>query len=180
VYLEHDASDAVLVARSLEGDSRAFDGLVQRYYRPLFTVAFRMLGNRDDAADATQNAFLKIHQGLARFDGNRRFFSWIYRILVNECLNVRRDRKPFEPLGEDFAAAGSTHGQLETSEQRRLVQSAILALPADYRAVIVLRHFAEMSYEDMSAALEIPVRTVRWRLHAARRQLAQRLEGIKS
>src|SRR4051812_24672274 len=81
VYVDHDADDLVLVARCLDGDSDAFEGVVDRYQRVLFTVALRTLGNRDEASDATQNTFVKAYFKLDTFDTKRRFFSWIYRIL---------------------------------------------------------------------------------------------------
>src|SRR5436190_3711644 len=91
VYVDQDAADLALVARCRAGDMRAFEPIVERYQRVLYTVALRMLGNAEEANDVAQNAFVKAFQKLDSFDTNRRFFSWIYRILVNECLNVRRD-----------------------------------------------------------------------------------------
>jgi RNA polymerase sigma-70 factor (ECF subfamily) len=180
VYLEHDAADRALVARCLEGDSTAFEALVERYHRVLFTVAVRMLGDRDDANDATQNTFLKVHRSLGRFDANRRFFSWIYRILVNECLNLQRAHHPHEPLDADVAGTDNPGARLEASDERRQVQAAILDLSAEQRAVIVLRHFADMSYDEISEALNVPVRTVRSRLHSARRRLIELLAGTRA
>jgi RNA polymerase sigma-70 factor (ECF subfamily) len=80
VYLSQDAEDAALVGRCLGGDQQAFEALVERYHRMMFNVAARMLGNRDDAADATQNALVKVYRNLARFNPEHRFFSWVYRI----------------------------------------------------------------------------------------------------
>src|SRR5215510_11751646 len=88
------------VARCLKGDASAFEPLVTRYERVLFTVALRLLGNAEDARDATQNAFVRAYQRLDTFDPSRRFFSWIYRIAVNESLNFRRTQRPYEPLPE--------------------------------------------------------------------------------
>ena len=92
VYVDQDADDLALVARCRAGETAAFEALVERYQRVLFTVALRMLGDYDAASDAAQNAFVKAYQKLDTFDPTRRFFSWIYRILVNECLNARRDQ----------------------------------------------------------------------------------------
>ena len=94
VYVDQDADDLALVARCRAGDTRAFEPIVERYRRVLYTVALRMLGNAEEANDVAQNAFVKAFQKLDTFDPNRRFFSWIYRILVNECLNARRDQRP--------------------------------------------------------------------------------------
>jgi RNA polymerase sigma-70 factor (ECF subfamily) len=175
VYVDHDADDHALVARCLEGESTAFEGIVDRYQRVLFTVALRTLGSYDQASDATQNAFVKAYIKLDTFDPSRRFFSWIYRILVNECLNARRDRRVDEPLTPELASVGSVADLLEASERKRRVQAAVRSLPAAYREVVVLKHFAELSYEEIADALGIPTKTVKSRLHTARERLAQML-----
>jgi RNA polymerase sigma-70 factor (ECF subfamily) len=179
VYVDRDADDLALVARCRAGDMAAFEALVQRYQRVLFTVSLRMLGDYDAASDAAQNAFIKAYQKLESFDASRRFFSWIYRILVNECLNARRDRPRHEPLTSDLPAAGTPVDLLESAERRRAVQAALLALPMDYREVIVLRHFTELSYEEIGETLRIPAKTVKSRLHTARARLATILRGLE-
>lgn len=180
VYIDQDADDLALVARCRAGETAAFEALVGRYQRVLFTVAFRMLGNRDAASDAAQNAFVKAYRKIETFDPTRRFFSWIYRILVNECLNARRDRPPHEPLAPDLAAVGTPADVFETAERRRGVQAAILALPMEYREVIVLRHFTELSYEEIAETLHVPAKTVKSRLHTARARLAAMLMGLEA
>jgi RNA polymerase sigma-70 factor, ECF subfamily len=178
VYFSQNADDVVLVQRCLAGDPAAFEPLVRRYQRVLFNVALRMLGDYAAADDATQNAFIGAYRKLASFDPNRRFFSWIYRILVNECLNDRRSRQPFEPLAADVAALGSPADDLETSERRRAVQAAIRDLPRDYRDVVVLRHFGGLSYDEIADAVGVPAKTVKSRLHTARERLLASLEVV--
>lgn len=183
MYFEQSAEDAALVRRSVEGDTEAFETLVARYQRVVFTVALRMLGDREDARDAAQNTFIKIYEKLDTYRSEHRFFSWMYRILVNECLNARRHRRSRNV--DDGGAQAGTNAEwgmdpgpgvaFETAERRRDVRAAILTLPAQYRTVIVLRHFAALSYEEMADALGIPARTVKSRLHTARQQLAQLL-----
>jgi RNA polymerase sigma-70 factor (ECF subfamily) len=175
VYVSQDADDRALVRTCLDGDRDAFGAIVERYQRVLFTVAVRMLGNRDDANDATQNAFVKAYQHLRSFDPGRRFFSWIYRILVNECQNQMRDRRPVEPLPPDLAVGDSPADALDAEERRRRVQSAIVALPPDYREVIVLRHFGELSYDEIADALGVTTEIVKSRLHTARQRLSRML-----
>lgn len=175
VYLVQDALDQELVARCRAGDPAAFEPLVERYQRPFFTIAVRLLGDADDARDAVQNAFVKAYQSLSQYDPARRFFSWSYRILVNECLNARRARRPSEPIVDDALASDSPFDALAIAERRRRVQQAIAALPHDYREVVVLRHFAELSYEEISEATGIPVKTVKSRLYSARQRLAEML-----
>lgn len=174
-YLTQDADDHAAVARCLAGDTAAFEVIVERYQRVFVTVATRMLGDYDEACDAAQNAFVNAYRRLGTFDPQRRFFSWIYRILVNECLNDRRDRHPHEALSPELAAVGSPADLLEASERRRRVQTAILALPFDYRQVIVLRHFSGLSYDEIADVVGVPAKTVKSRLHTARERLGELL-----
>ena len=178
VYYSQNAEDVVLVQRCLAGDHAAFEPLVRRYQRVLFNVALRILGDYAAADDATQNAFISGYSKLASFDPTRRFFSWIYRILVNECLNDRRRRRPFEPLGAETTTVGSAAEDLETLERRRAVQAAIRDLPPDYREVVVLRHFGGLSYDEIADAVGVPAKTVKSRLHTARERLLASLEVI--
>jgi len=177
VYFEQAVDDSAAVRRCLSGDSAAFDQIVARYQQVLFTVALRMLGDEEDARDATQNTFVKVFQKLGTYDPKHRFFSWIYRILVNECLNERRRPslvRTSEPL-EDDAVPSSDTDAVEAAERRNAVRKAILSLPEPYREVIVLRHFAALSYEEMGEAIGVPAKTVKSRLYSARQQLAERL-----
>ena len=165
VYLTQDDADVALVDRVLAGDTEAFEPLVRRYERALFTVALRMLGNRDEAGDATQNAFVKAFEKLGTYDSRYRFFSWIYRIALNECLNARRARRPMEPLEAALPIPGRAGDQVvECIERRQRIQAALLQLPVEYRQIIVLRHFGDLSYEEIAGATEVPVKTVKSRL----------------
>jgi RNA polymerase sigma-70 factor (ECF subfamily) len=176
VYLQVGAADEdKLIGRCLAGDSSAFEPLVERYHRPLFHVAARLLGSRDEAQDVTQTTFLKAYQALASCDPGRRFFSWIYRILVNECLNVLRARRSMQGLDETMAAPASAADPIESDETRRRVRKALLQLPEAQRDVILLRHFAEMRYDQMAAALGVPEKTVKSRLFSARQRLCELL-----
>jgi RNA polymerase sigma-70 factor (ECF subfamily) len=170
-----DSEDTTLVARSVKGDADAFEALVTRYHRVLFNVATRMLGDREEASDATQTTFIKAYEQLAHFDPRFRFFSWIYRILLNECLNVRRGRRTHEPITPELVSGSSPLEILERSERRRHVQRALLALPFEYREVVVLRHFAELSYDDIAITVGIPSKTVKSRLYTARQRLVELL-----
>lgn len=169
---DQDAEDRALVAQSRAGDAVAFERLVERYQRVLFTVALRMLGEYDAASDAAQTAFVKAYQKLDTFDPSRRFFSWIYRILINECLNARRDVRTYEEIPRDLIAAGTPADTFEIAERRNRVQAAILVLPIEYREVVVLRYFAELSYDEISDVLHVPAKTVKSRLHTAKARLA--------
>lgn len=167
--------DASLVSRSIAGDADAFEELVTRYQMVVYRVALRMLGDADEARDAAQSAFIKMYQHLTSFDPRFKFFSWMYRIVLNECLNIRRGRRDDMPLGPEHAPPMTPVDALEIAERRRLVQRALLTLPIEYRQVIVLRYFAELSYDDIAATLGLPARTIKSRLYTARQRLADLL-----
>src|SRR5262245_17896168 len=173
-YLAESIEDASVVTRCLDGDTAAFEVLVSRYQRVLFGLALRMLGDHADAGDATQTAFAKVFENLDTYDPRHRFFSWTYRILRNECLNLIRARRPQEALPE-LATVRGPHEVLVDAERRCRVLAALLALPPVYREVVVLRHYAGRSYEDIGVALQISDKTVKSRLHTARQRLAQLL-----
>ena len=164
-------SDGALVERCLSGEEAAFEALVSRYQRGLFNVALRMLGSYEDARDSTQTAFVKAYEHLDSFDVSQKFFSWIYRILKNECLNALRARRPSEPVSLEWSSGDRPSDPLESRERERAVQTALLALSAEYREVVVLRHFTDLSYEEIAATLGIPVKTVKSRLYTARQRL---------
>jgi RNA polymerase sigma-70 factor (ECF subfamily) len=177
VYFNQSVDDQATVARCLAGESAAFERIVGRYQQVLFTVALRMLGDEEEARDATQNTFVKVFEKLGTYDSRHRFFSWIYRILTNECLNVRRRPalvRAQTPLDEGMAQDAAVDA-VEAAERRTAVKKAILELAEPYREVIVLRHFAALSYEEMSEAIGIPTKTVKSRLYSARQRLAEQL-----
>lgn len=169
------ADDSVYVRRCLAGDPSAFEPLVERYHRPLINLAARLLGNRDEALDITQTAFVKAFEHLASFDTNQRFFSWIYQIARNECLNALRARRPSAPLPEDLAASGSPADDVEREQLRVTVQAALMQLSDDQREIVLLRHFTELSYDEIAASTGIPAKTVKSRLYSARQRLASLL-----
>ena len=175
MYVRQDVEDAAAVRRCLDGDTEAFSGLVERYQRVLFTVAVRFLGDREAAADAAQNALVRAYEKLDTFTPGRRFFSWIYRIVINECLNAKRSARQSEPLSETLTGAADPFQLFEADERRRRVQAAVVALPPEYREVVVLRHFAGLSYDEIADALGVSSSLVKSRLYSARQRLSQML-----
>src|SRR6478736_6530664 len=128
VYFSSDTEDRALVRLSLAGQTEAFGVLVTRYQKVMYTVALRMLGNEEDAQDATQDAFVKAYRRLATFDPSYRFYSWMYRIIVNECLNVTRDRRPEDPLEIDVACEGDPFDTTLSTERHHQIEAALLKL----------------------------------------------------
>ena len=166
-----DEQDRALVERCLEGQRDAAGGLVDRYQKRLFNVALRMLGNVQDAEDVTQTVFLNAFLKLRTYNPRYRFFSWIYRITVNESLNMLERRKPTVTLEDepDVRAPGAAPDR--AAEVQDSVGKALMSLKPDDRAVVVLRHFVSFSYQEIADVLEIPVRTVKSRLYTARERL---------
>jgi len=168
--------DPALVQRCRDGDRRAFERLVERYQRPVFNAAMRMLHDPQDALDVAQTTFLKAFEHLANYDPNFKFYSWIYRIAVNESLNALGMRKPFQALdGEEPDEGPGPERQAEGEQTRREIDAALMLLSPELRIVLVLRHFTHLSYEDMSEILELPEKTVKSRLYSARQLLREQL-----
>lgn len=182
LYLEEtptalDEQDRALVRGHLEGQPEAAGGLVDRYQKRLFNLALRMVDNAQDAEDVTQTVFLNAFMKLRTFDPRYRFFSWIYRMTVNESLNVLKKRRKGTVSLEDapdLAAPGAAADH-ETEAQDRVGQ-ALQQLKPDDRAVLVLKHFVFFSYEEIADVLEIPVKTVKSRLFTARERLGIALQ----
>jgi len=166
-----DEWDRLLVQRYLGGQEDAAGDLVDRYQRRLFNVAFRMLGNLQDAEDVTQTVFGNVFDSLGRYDPQYRFFSWIYRMTVNESLNAIKRRKQMVTLEDDLAIPASGTAADDALELEERVGKALMQLKPDDRAVMVLRHFASFSHEEIAEVLEVPSKTVKSRLFTARERL---------
>lgn len=174
-------SDAEVIERCRRGEVEPFSLLVQRYQNRVYNLAFRLLGNTDDALDAAQDAFVRAYAALARFEADRPFAPWLTRIVTNVCYGMLRKRRPeisFERLEEhapEFAPEAAWEADPEARLQRAIrddeIQQAVLALPELFRAVVLLRYMEEMSYEAIAAELELPLGTVKTYLHRARLRL---------
>lgn len=166
-------TDADLVRECLAGNQRAFETLVRKYEKPVYNVTLRILKDPDDAMDIAQNVFVKAYEKLGSFDEKREFFSWIYRIAINESINAsKRARRQDEY--ESGVTASLPARQADEREAEMLseeIESAIEVLTVDYRMVIVLRHYHDFSYQEMAEILDIPEKTVKSRLFTARQQL---------
>ena len=171
--------DSDRVRRCLSGDTSAFEELVVAYQGVLFHLAVRMTGNHEDARDLTQTVFLKVYRNLGSFDHQHRFYSWIYRIMMNEALNFLDRRKPQGELDDRLAERRpGPEDDAHRSQIDQAVQEAIMTLPPADRQVLVLRHFEELSYHEISDVLGIPDKTVKSRLFTARQRLGERLRRM--
>ena len=167
-----DKEDGALVQQCVGGDKRAFETLVEKYQKPMFNVALRMTRNYSDAEDIAQATFLKAYENLRSFDPRYKFFSWLYRIAMNESLNFVNQRKQVEELSEDISSdEKSAEESYDEDQTSRSVQDALMQLKADHRAVVVLKHLQRLSYEEISKILDIPEKKVKSRLFTARLML---------
>ncbi len=160
----------------MEGDGNAFEGLLDRYQKTVFNVVYRMVKDVEEAEDITQATFVKVYENLRAFNPKFKFFSWIYKIAVNESLNYLNQRKRVTELDEDIASdtddpESALHG-VETSEK---INECLMKLSPDYRVVIVLRHFQDLPYNEIAQILDVPEHTVKSRLFAARKMLRKHL-----
>lgn len=167
-----DHDDQWLVRQCLAGNSRAFEVLVDRYEMSIFNVVLKMVKNPDDAADLTQSAFVKAYEKLHTYKPRYKFFSWFYRIAINESLNFLSQRKNFDHLNEGLLSTEKNPDEiLDELERDENIQDALMALKPESRIVIVLRHFQELSYREISQILDVPEKTVKSRLFGARSHL---------
>ena len=176
--MTNEPDENELVLGCIDGDDHAFEILLLRYQRQVFNAVLRMVRNRDEASDLTQTTFLKAYEQLGSFDSRHKFFSWLYRIAINESINHLRRRGRLEPLeGEWASAARSPEDSAVGSDLSVHVQDALMSLSPDYRAVLVFRHFEDCSYEEIASIVGVPTKTVKSRLFSARRQLKELLEA---
>ena len=171
-------TDDVLVERCRNGDREAFAALVVRYQRPVYNAAWWVLRNAEDASDVAQNVFLKVAERLDDYDPQYRFFSWIYRIAVNESLDMLRRNGREEPLDDEIDVAGPDGDDPERrvgdAELSARIRRAVMSMATNDRTVLMLRHFSELSYVEIGQVLDLDEKTVKSRLFEAR----QRLRGL--
>jgi RNA polymerase sigma-70 factor, ECF subfamily len=159
----------------------AFEELVRRYQNRIYSLAYRMTGDNVEAYDLTQEAFLRCYAALPSFNPTLRFAPWLYRIATNLCINfLQSSRVRKGGADPDLALQMPDRGKqpdslYEEKEQRQRIHQAILNLPAKYRAVVILRHMQDKSYEEIAAILDLPLNTVRTHLFRARELLRRRL-----
>lgn len=176
--------EAAIVRKVLGGDANAFETLVLEYEKNVYNIALRMTGNSDDAADMTQEAFIKAYNSLQSFRGDSKFSVWLYRIVSNVCLDFLRskNRRPTVSLsvedddGEDAQLDVADESQspellLDRKLTRDSVRRGLDSLPPDYRQILLLREIQGLSYDEIAQALSLEVGTVKSRIFRARKRL---------
>lgn len=182
-------ADEQLVEMAVSEDPDAFGEIVRRWERKIFALCFGMLTREDEARDAAQETFIAAYRNLSRFRGEAKVSSWLHRIAVNQCLTVKRRAKTrSEEYIDDDSGEGdkvfvapakmSPGNKAEQAERLNVVRQAVSALPTDLRQVVVMKEFEEMTFQEISETLEIPLSTVKSRLYTALKQLKMRLERL--
>ena len=180
-------TDEQLVELAVSKDSEAFGEIVKRWERKIFALCFGMLGREDEARDAAQEAFIAAYRNLSNFRGEAQVSSWLHRIAVNQCLTTKRRAKT---RSEDFLDEQSNEEErvfvapahkspartTEQNERLIIVRQAVTSLPLDLRQVIVMKEFEDMTFQEISETLELPLSTVKSRLYTALKQLRLKLE----
>jgi len=173
------STDRELIVRARRGDRNAFGELVTCYQTGVFNVCYRLLHERSEAEDLAQETFMRAYDRLHIFDLDREFGPWIRRIAANLCLNYLESRKVTAQLDEERDADDGQRPerQVEVRERSAQIRDALLSLPPHYRVVIELRHYQELSYDEIASELKIPLSDVKSHLFRARKLLAEKLHA---
>jgi len=182
-------SDVQVIARARRGEESAFAELLRRFRAPVFNLCLRMLKNRDDAEDVAQDVFIKVFGMLERYDDRYAFRSWVFKIAANQCIDfIRRNRVKLQSLDEPLKFKGeeierqfpdeapNPEETVETREIGQLLLEITDQLPPHYRSMIVLRHQEQLSYEEIAEVLDLPLGTVKARIHRARAMMKDKLQ----
>lgn len=180
-------TDEQLVELAVKDDSDAFGEIVKRWERKIYALCFGMLGREDEAKDAAQETFISAYRNISKFRGEAKVSSWLHRIAVNQCLTTKRRSKTRsedfldeESGSEDkvFVASDSFSPSMTTEQNERMyiIRQAVSSLTPDLRQIIVMKEFEDMTFQEISDTLEIPLSTVKSRLYTALKQLRSKLE----
>lgn len=172
-------TDRDLILRARRGDTEAYGELVTRYQTNVFNVCYRILHERGEAEDLAQESFMRAYDRLSTFDIEREFGPWIRRVAANLCLNHLESQHKSAELKDEKDANESQGPEavVEIQERSEQIRRALALLPPQYRVVVELRHYQEMSYDEIAAELNIPLSDVKSHLFRARKLLAEKLHA---
>lgn len=180
-------SDQELVQKTLDGDMDSFSVLVERYQKQIYSLTYRLTNDPEDARDLAQEVFIHIYKVLGKYDQERKFFSWMYKVATNVCYNALRRGKSehsvnldkvieIMPLvGNDEAQPEEYYARRETQE---IVRKAVAELPDKYRLPLVLRYLEEFTYKEIAEYMDLPVTTIETRLYRGKALLQKRLQSL--
>lgn len=177
--------DNQYIEETLKGNTKAFGLLVDRYKHMVYTLAFRIVKNKEDAEEAAQDTFVKVYNRLSQFKGDSKFSTWVYKIAYHGSLDVLKKRKrnvetleigTFKEKGSGVSAYGGQ--DIDALERQRVIKHAIEKLPPEDSSMITLFYYEELSLEEISKIMDISVNTLKVRLFRSRKRLAELLKGI--
>jgi RNA polymerase sigma-70 factor (ECF subfamily) len=168
--------DNELVFEVLRGSRSSFGILIERYQKKIYGMILQMTNNSEMAKDLTQDVFIKAYTGLPRFNFNHRFFSWLYRIALNETISHLKSRRQFISLDKARSVPSGNSDTEPELENTHILRESLLNLKSDYRSLILLKYYFGLSYEDIAETLGISVSKVRDRLFNARMSLRNKLK----
>ncbi len=164
--------DALLVRQCLDGNQGAFETLIDRYQRPIYNLALRYAANREDAEDIVQTVFAKVFEKLNTYNSRHKFFSWLYKIAVNESINHLSRKRAVEQFNEDLHSASNAPDEpKQDHELTRKIDNALLELKPEFRIIVILNHFQDLTYREIGYILDIHENKVKSRLFSARKKL---------
>lgn len=177
-----------LIQRAKRGERDAFAELIEIYKDKIFQLAYRMVGNRQDAEDIAQETFLRVYANLHTYDENYKFSTWIYRIATNLCIDRGRKKRPDFSLDEEVETGEgldwysrlssrdrTPEEKVVTQELQETVQDALSQLQPEYRSIMILRYIEDLSLQEISEIVKLPVTTIKTRIHRGREALRSKL-----
>jgi len=175
--------DIALVKKCLKGDNRAFEELIIRHKKKIYSIAYRFTSNSEDALDITQEVFIKAYNSLTQYDNKFKFSSWILKITTNYCLDFKK-KKTVETVALDLDIASretktSAENVFMHKENKRIIKEAINSLPDEYKILVIMYHNQNLSYDEICDALQLPMTKVKNRLYRARLMLKENLQTIR-
>lgn len=172
MYLQLENEDFILVSDCLSGKGRSYEIIVEKYNKIIFRLANKFVKDFDDAEEITQSVFVKAYENLKDYNPKYKFFSWLYRITVNESINFEKRKKSVEKISENFRSVNDDPDKIyDNNALSDVITDALMELDMLYRIPVVLKHFLDYSYKELSYLLGVPEKTVKSRLFTGRQLL---------
>ena len=172
MYLQLENEDFKLVSDCLNGNGRSYEVLVEKYHKIIFRMANKLVKDFDDAEEITQSVFVKAYENLKNYNPNYKFFSWLYRIAVNEAINFDKRKRNSEEINENIISDEDTPDRIyDNNDLSEKIIDALMQLDMIYRLPVVLKHFLDYSYKELSYLLGVPEKTIKSRLFTGRQLL---------
>lgn len=172
MYLQLDNEDFITVRECLKGNGRSYEIIVDKYHKVIFRLANKFVRDFDDAEEITQSVFVKAYENLSKYDPKYKFFSWLYRIAVNEAINFEKRKRNTEVQEEEIKSQEQDPDRIfDNNVMSDNIKDALMELDMIYRLPVVLKHFLDYSYKELSYLLGVPEKTVKSRLYSGRQLL---------